>query len=190
MSREPSSVDGQEFRHPADKTTRMGDDPTPTTPDRDALGRFSLGRAHRQLRLRGARGERGQALVEFALVLPVLMLLLVGIIKGGLLYNNYLQLTDAVRTGTRTLAIERGQGTPCADASNTILASASGLDRTKISISMTEAGNATADSGCPFTLASGSAVTVQATYPCDLSVLGVNFIPGCQLKATATERVE
>ena len=100
------------FAHPADKTTRMGDDPTPTTPDLDALGRFSLGRAHRQLRLRGARGERGQALVEFALVLPVLMLLIVGIIKGGLLYNNYLQLTDAVRTGTRDARDRARPGSP------------------------------------------------------------------------------
>ena len=30
----------------------------------------------------------------------------------------------------------------------------------------------------------------HGTYSCDLSILGVDFIPGCQLKATATERVE
>ena len=74
--------------------------------------------------LREAFGERGQALVEFAIVLPVLMLLILGIVKGGLLYNNYLQLTDAVRSGARQLAIERGQTSPCGDAANEVLSSA------------------------------------------------------------------
>ena len=70
---------------------------------------------------RCARGERGQAVVEFALVLPVLLLLIVGIIKGGILYNNYLQLTDSVRSGARELAIERGQTSPCGDAASTVI---------------------------------------------------------------------
>jgi Flp pilus assembly protein TadG len=36
---------------------------------------------------RRVRGERGQSLVEFAIVLPVLMLVVLGIIKGGIHYN-------------------------------------------------------------------------------------------------------
>src|SRR6266568_9297867 len=46
-----------------------------------------------------ARAEQGQSLVELALVLPFLMLVVLGIVKFGLAYNNYLILTDAVRTG-------------------------------------------------------------------------------------------
>ena len=154
--------------------------------------------------LRRSRSEKGQALVEFALVLPVLMLIVLGIIKGGALYNNYLQLTDAVRTGARQLAIERGQTSPCGDAANEAISSAGGLTPASISISMTENPEATGDpvgatysttgppmgtGACPFTLVSGSAATLTATYPCDLGLLGISFSP-CTLSATATERVE
>jgi len=50
---------------------------------------------------RGARGERGQALVEFALVLPLLALLLVAIIDFGLALNARIQVANAVREGAR-----------------------------------------------------------------------------------------
>ena len=49
-------------------------------------------------------------MVEFALVLPVLLLVLLAILRFGLLFENYLTLTDAVRSGARTLAIGRGDG--------------------------------------------------------------------------------
>lgn len=151
-----------------------------------------------------SRRERGQALIEFALVLPVLMLLVLGIIKGGALYNNYLQLTDAVRIGDRQLAIERGQTSPCGDAANEAISAVGSLTPSSISISMTENPEATGDparatyttagpptgtGACPFTLVSGSAATVTATYPCDLGLLGINFTP-CTLSASATQRVE
>jgi Flp pilus assembly protein TadG len=156
-------------------------------------------------RRRSFGGQRGQALVEFALVLPVLMLVLVGIIKGGMLYNNYLSLTDAVRSGARQLAIERGQSSPCGDAANEVISSASGLTSSNISITMTEnpeasgdpagatyttTGSPTGTGACPFTLVSGSAATLTATYPCDLQILWFNFASTCQLSASATERVE
>ena len=41
------------------------------------------------------RGEDGQALVEFAIVLPLLLILVTGIIQFGLLFNKYITLTDA-----------------------------------------------------------------------------------------------
>lgn len=48
--------------------------------------------------MRGAlRSERGQALVEFALVLPVFALLLFAIVQFGVVFTQYLALTDAVR---------------------------------------------------------------------------------------------
>lgn len=45
--------------------------------------------------------RRGQALVEFALVLPILLSLLVGIVDIGFLYNHQLTLTNASREGAR-----------------------------------------------------------------------------------------
>ena len=49
---------------------------------------------------RGAR-ERGAAVVEFALVIPVLMMLIVGMVSSGILYNQQMQLTHAAREGAR-----------------------------------------------------------------------------------------
>lgn len=46
--------------------------------------------------------ERGAAAVEFAIVLPFLMLLLMGIIELGLLFYNQQVLTNASREGARS----------------------------------------------------------------------------------------
>ena len=157
---------------------------------------------------REAQRDEGQALVEFGLVLPVLLLMILGLIKGGILFNNYLQLTDAARTGARQLAISRGQSTPCGDAANRLIGSAGGLSGSGIVISMSESPEAPTDPPnatytttgppaqtpsaltCPFTLTSGSAVTVHITYPCDFSFFGFDFIRSCSLTAAATEQVE
>jgi len=45
--------------------------------------------------------DRGASLVEFAIVLPVLMMLLVGMVSAGLAYNQKLDLTHAAREGAR-----------------------------------------------------------------------------------------
>ena len=49
--------------------------------------------------------NKGQSLVETALMLPVLLLLLTGIIDFGLLFNNYLIVSNASREGARAAAI-------------------------------------------------------------------------------------
>lgn len=49
--------------------------------------------------------RRGQAIVEFALVLPLLLALLVGIVDIGFLYNHQLTLTNAAREGARLGAL-------------------------------------------------------------------------------------
>jgi Flp pilus assembly protein TadG len=54
-------------------------------------------------RLRAA--DEGQALIEFALVLPVLLIMIVGIIEFGRAWNLHQVLTDAAREGARKAAI-------------------------------------------------------------------------------------
>lgn len=49
--------------------------------------------------------ERGQALVEFAIVLPVLLLLLVGILEFGRAWNLKQVIVDAAREGARRAVI-------------------------------------------------------------------------------------
>jgi len=45
---------------------------------------------------------RGQSLVEFALVLVPLMLLILGVIQFGLIFNSYVTMTNAAREGARS----------------------------------------------------------------------------------------
>ncbi|BAF59628.1 flp pilus assembly protein TadG [Pelotomaculum thermopropionicum SI] len=47
------------------------------------------------------REKRGQALVELALVLPLLLLLLMGIMESGRIFHSYLLITNASREGAR-----------------------------------------------------------------------------------------
>jgi Flp pilus assembly protein TadG len=49
--------------------------------------------------------ERGAALVEFAIVLPLLLMLVFGIIEFGRAYNNQVTLTHAAREGVREYTI-------------------------------------------------------------------------------------
>ena len=52
-----------------------------------------------------AKRQRGQALVEFAMVLPVLILLLVGMMQFGLLFHEFLLVTHAAREGARVATL-------------------------------------------------------------------------------------
>ena len=57
----------------------------------------------RALRGRGSRrdDESGASLVEFALVLPVFLMLVLGMMTGGLAYSRKLSVSQAVREGAR-----------------------------------------------------------------------------------------
>jgi Flp pilus assembly protein TadG len=51
--------------------------------------------------LRGTRRERGQALTEFALLLPLIVVLFFGIIQFGFLFGGQIALVNAVREAAR-----------------------------------------------------------------------------------------
>lgn len=71
--------------------------------------------------------DQGAQLVEFALVLPLLLLVLLGILDFGLLFQRYEVLTNAAREGAR-IAILPGYSE--ADAQNRVIQylQASGLE--------------------------------------------------------------
>ena len=59
--------------------------------------------------------EQGTALVEFALILPLVLMLAFGVITAGLTYNHKIDLTHAAREGARygaTLAQLQCSGSP------------------------------------------------------------------------------
>lgn len=49
--------------------------------------------------------KSGQAIVETALILPLILLILMGIIDFGFLFNNYLVIDNASREGARSAAV-------------------------------------------------------------------------------------
>ena len=49
--------------------------------------------------------EQGAAAVEFAIILPWLVMLVLGIFEFGIAYNNYIALTHAAREGARLAAV-------------------------------------------------------------------------------------
>ena len=55
----------------------------------------------KRFRRRVERDERGAALVEFALVFPLFMTLVLGMFSGGIAYDRKLTLTNAAREGSR-----------------------------------------------------------------------------------------
>ena len=53
------------------------------------------------------RDDRGAAMVEFAIVLPLLLMLLMGIIEFGRAYNTQISIQAAAREGARELALHK-----------------------------------------------------------------------------------
>ena len=62
------------------------------------------------------RSEKGQSLTEFALALPILVLLLFAVIQFGIVFNSYVTLTDATRAGARKGAVSRQLANPTSAA--------------------------------------------------------------------------
>jgi Flp pilus assembly protein TadG len=60
------------------------------------------------LTVRCLQGRKGQALAEFALILPVLFLLIAGILEFGRGWNIKQAVTDAAREGARYTVVDDG----------------------------------------------------------------------------------
>ncbi|HET7046467.1 MAG TPA: TadE/TadG family type IV pilus assembly protein [Gaiellaceae bacterium] len=126
------------------------------------------------------RDQQGQATAELAIVMPVLAMILLGVLQFGITFNHYLSLTDAVRTGARAAAVSRQLGNGAsANAEAKLRAAAADLNQSKLDVSVTPSDN----------WAPGSTVTVSATYPYDIDVLGIVLKSG-RLSSSTQERVE
>ena len=97
-----------------------------------------MNRLRRRRATRFGKSERGQALVEFALVLPILLILLLGIIDFARAWNVYQVLTDAGREGARGAVVDNGLDE--AGIQNVVIAAAGragiGLDASDITITL------------------------------------------------------
>jgi Flp pilus assembly protein TadG len=123
------------------------------------------------------RNEQGQTMTEFALVLPVLALILFAVIQFGIVFNNYVTLTDATRAGVRKAAVSRQNSDPVGVTVAAVRSSANDLNQSDLSVSVTSTWQQEED------------VSVTATYPYSISLLGMVVKSG-RLSSTTTERVE
>jgi Flp pilus assembly protein TadG len=130
--------------------------------------------------------ERGQTMVEFALVAPVLCLLLFAIIQFGVLYSSYVTLTDATRAGARKAAVSRLESQPAVVAEAAVRNSAANLHQTCTTANQQLCVSVAVSGGV---WEHGKDVTVEATYPYEIDLMGLVFKKG-RLKSTTTERVE
>ncbi len=109
------------------------------------------------------RGDRGQGLVEFALVIPILLLLMLGAVELGRAWMTKNTMTGAAREAVRVYVVPDGGGQAAADARAWAILAGSGIDNTNGSIGYADNG---AFSNC----------TVTVTH--QFQAIFGSFIPG------------
>ena len=135
------------------------------------------------LRLRPGCG--GQSMVEFALVLPVIVVLIFGCLQVGLSFFNYEQVASAANAGARAAAVSRG-GDPTGAAQAAAKKFATTLGLADSQIAVTYASTAS-PAGAAWSYP--GSVTVTVSYPMKFSLLD-QVEQTFNLRATATKRIE
>ena len=124
--------------------------------------------------MRRERGDGGQASVELALVLPLVMILLLAVVQLGLLVRDQILVVHAAREAVREAAVD-----PAADAPRRAALASSTLADARLTVTTTGRG------------AVGSRVRVDVAYKAATGVplLGA-AVDRLTLRASATMRVE
>lgn len=107
-----------------------------------------------------SRDERGQSLVEFAMILPILLALLIGIFEFGRSWNAYQVLTNAAREGARLAVIPGTNEAQVRQVVSDALTNAA-LDPGAGTIGVAGVGSGT-----------GTPATVSIDYPYEFTFLG------------------
>jgi Flp pilus assembly protein TadG len=128
---------------------------------------------------RSRSSEDGQTAVEFALVLPILAVLLFAIVEFGVVFHDYVTVTDASRVAARKAAVSRHVGDFGASAEAAGATAAESLNGEGLNVDCTASNWATP----------GSDVSCTVTYPYSIDVLGWVVANGT-LTSETTERLE
>ncbi|MFZ5650950.1 MAG: TadE/TadG family type IV pilus assembly protein [Bacillota bacterium] len=125
------------------------------------------------------KDQRGQALVELALVLPVLLVLFMGTVEFGRVFHSYLVITNASREGAR-VAVLGGADSAISSRVGQVTGS---LDSARLQTTVTPA---------PADRKSGALATVEVRYRVNLVFpLFDVFIPDpLPIRSSTTMRVE
>ncbi|MBV8589274.1 MAG: pilus assembly protein [Acetobacteraceae bacterium] len=156
----------------------------------------AIGKHHNDRRLE----QKGTAAVEFALIAPALLLLVLGGVQLALVLANYVALTNAANVGAMQFAISRSDTTPYTDTVAAIKAAAPNLTAASLTITLSVNGTAcSSDSACQTALtnaapSSGGSLqpaSVTVSYPCGSQWTWYSFWPtSCQLTSSMTEGVQ
>jgi Flp pilus assembly protein TadG len=125
---------------------------------------------------RARRGDRAQASVELALLLPVVLVLLLTVLQVGILARDVVLVTHAAREGARAAATD-----PDPAVARAAVLAASGLEPTRVSVTTTVTGGRR---GAP-------RVRVEVAYraPTAVPLVGA-LVADRTIRTAATMRVE
>jgi Flp pilus assembly protein TadG len=121
-------------------------------------------------------GERASAAVEFALVLPLVLVMVLALLQVGLLVKDRLVVEESARAGAREGAVT----TDDAEVTRAATEAAVSLDPRRLEVAVQREGGA------------GDPVTVRVTYhaPVAVPLVAWLFPPAVDLAATAVMRQE
>lgn len=129
--------------------------------------------------MKSLKNQKGQALVEFAIVLPILLMLVMGIIQFGMMLNSYLAIENASREGARAGIV----GSTDAEIESLIIASSPSLDPADLTVTLTPS-EANRSSGDTLT------VTVTYNYKFTIPIISNLFNNGKILTGQTSMRIE
>ena len=145
-----------------------------------------------------AKKDCGQSLVEFALTLPVLLLVLTGIATISIAMSNYLMLTEATSVGARALAVSRAQTIdPCATVAQAVYQALPHFTQAQFTFAFvfngvnytgTSCSSTSPTTGAAGNLKQGTPATITITYPCNL--VAYKYTDACSMLAQTTEVVQ
>lgn len=129
----------------------------------------------------GANGESGQALVEAALAIPVLLVLVFGIIAVGRITDAKIAVQAAARESSRALAVAPSEEQGIAEALNAgeNVAGGYGLDTGRLTIELDSGG-----------FSRGGTVTSDVQYTVSLSDLPLLSFVDVEVGASHSERID
>ena len=137
------------------------------------------------------RDQRGVSILEFAIAAPVMLALAIGTFKFGAAMMHQVVLTNAAAQGALTLALSRGTTTPYTSTTTAISNAASTLTTASITTTVTINGTAcSTNTACAALMTAGVTAVVHTTYPCDLSVMGINYKSACTISAQTAQMVQ
>lgn len=129
--------------------------------------------------MKNLKNQKGQALIEFAIIMPILLMFVMGILQFGMMLNSYLTIENASREGARAGII----GSSDIEIRDLIIVTSPSLNPENLTVTITpdEASRK-----------SGDTLTVNVTYSYKLIVPIISsfFNDGVVLRGQTSMRIE